>query len=69
MRTSQIQWHTHRELPAAGRLVVFEFGEGLVVGTFYAGFFLSAHKRSIDRVLVNRWRYCDADRREVKFAA
>ena len=69
MRTPQIQWHTHRDLPTAGRLVIFDFGKGPIVGTFYAGFFLSARKRSIDRSLVSRWRYCDTDRQAIKAAA
>ena len=69
MRAPQIHRHTHRELPTAGRLVIFDFGDGPIVGTFYAGFFLSARKQAIDRNSVNRWRYCDTDYRSVKAAA
>ncbi len=69
MYTSQIQWRTHRDLPTAGRLVIFDFGEGQIVGTYYAGFFLSARTRSVDRTLVRRWRYCEAERGAMLAAA
>jgi hypothetical protein len=70
MRTPMVRWFNRFDLPESGRLLMFDFGLGPVLGRFKEGeFFAVQYPGAWDRVLVNKWRYCEATESAVKAVA
>jgi hypothetical protein len=70
VRKPGIRWMNHFEMPVGGAIVMFDFGSGPKIGKFENNQFVcKPHNIRIDRILVNRWRYPEADERRVRAVA
>jgi hypothetical protein len=70
MRTPKVIWKSYFDIPDANRPLVFDFGTGPMFGTFWRGRFFTGHdSKGIDRILVNRWRYCEAHEEPLRSVA
>ena len=65
MRTPLVEWFGRFDQPCSTQLLIFDFGAGPMLGTYLDGQFLCLKdpQQHWDRVLVNKWRYCDANER------
>jgi len=70
MYSPKVRWNSPFDVPVLGALVIFDFGKGPVIGKFENNQFVrKPHNVRIDRLLVNRWRYPEAEDKRARAVA